>query len=268
MYILRRPEPKAIWAKSMSDYEWEQCAHATFTHCKGKESSSDERGEWTLKKGMPDRWLIHYNSNGLHFSLRLALTAFKHVGVFPEQASNWDYIYARCRAASNPKVLNLFAYTGAASLAARAAGARVFHIDAIKQVVTWAKANMQHSGMPDGIHWIVDDALKFVERQARRGSVYQGIILDPPAYGRGPSGERWLLNDGILALMQSVKQLLDTQGAFIVLNLYAMGILPTAAATLVRSIMTANASVQSGELGVIDRFTKCLPLSVYARMDL
>ena len=264
VYVLRRPEPKAMWAKDMSEREWERLASAAFAHSKGAHSSPDERGVWTYKKGMPSRWQVAYCHNGLNLTLRLALTAFKHVGVFPEQASNWDFIYERCRAMERPRVLNLFAYTGGASLAARAGGAEVFHLDAVKQVVTWANANMQLSGL-DGIRWLVDDALKFVERQARKGVRYQGVILDPPAYGRGPSGERWLLGEGILALMQGVWRLLEHSGAFLTLNLYALGVSAVAADTLVRSICGNSGSIQSGELGAADRFGKRLPLSVFAR---
>jgi 23S rRNA (cytosine1962-C5)-methyltransferase len=263
-YIVRRPEPKAIWAKSMSEPEWGRMADATFRHSQGAQSNPDERGTWSVKKTMPDRWQVNYNHAGLNLTLRLALTGFKHVGIFPEQAAKWDYIYENCKIKNCPKVLNLFAYTGAASLAARAAGAEVVHLDSIKQVVTWANANMQLSNL-DGIRWLVDDAQKFVERQVRRNAQYQGIILDPPAYGRGPAGERWLLNDGILSLMQGAARILAPSGAFLVLNMYAMGISAVSADTLVRSIFGNTGNLQSGELGVTDRFGKRLPLSVFAR---
>lgn len=265
-YITRRPEPKAIWGKSMSDREWEKLAHATFLHEKGVKSNPDERGTWAVKSGMPDRWIIQYKHNGLSIKLRLALTSFKHVGVFPEQASNWDFIYDACKNKLKPqsKVLNLFAYTGAASLAARAAGADVTHLDSIKQTVTWANENMQTSKL-DGIRWLVDDALKFVQRQVRRGTKYSGIIMDPPAYGRGPDGERWLLSEGIQDLMNGVRQMLEPKNSFLVLNLYALGFSSVVSDTLTRSIFGDDFERESGELMIVDKFGKQLPLSVFTR---
>jgi 23S rRNA (cytosine1962-C5)-methyltransferase len=266
-YVIRRPEPKAVWAKSMSEREWAQAAHATFRHAVGSKSSPDERGTWSVRDGMPDRWNVQYDHDGLKMTLRLALTSFKHVGVFPEQASNWDYIYKTCSGGHNLRVLNLFAYTGAASLAARAAGADVVHLDSIKQVVTWANANMQESGL-SGIRWLVDDALKYVERQARKRTIFDGIILDPPAYGRGPDGERWLLNEGIYTLLQAVKRILAPASSFMVLNLYAMGFTSVVADTLVRAVFGDVPALQCGELCIEDKFGKRVPLSVVARFDL
>ncbi|MDR0419716.1 MAG: class I SAM-dependent methyltransferase [Prevotellaceae bacterium] len=265
-YITRRPEPKAVWKKSMPDKEWEKLAHATFLHEKGVKSNPDERGTWTMKPGMPDRWIIQYKHNGLSIKLRLALTSFKHVGVFPEQASNWDFIYGICKNKLKPqsKVLNLFAYTGAASLAARAAGADVTHLDSIKQTVTWANENMQASKL-DGVRWLVDDALKFVQRQVRRGTKYSGIIMDPPAYGRGPDGERWLLSEGIQDLMNCVRQMLESKNSFLVLNLYALGFSSVVSDTLTRSIFGDDLERESGELIIVDKFGKQLPLSVFTR---
>ncbi|GHT15680.1 SAM-dependent methyltransferase [Bacteroidia bacterium] len=263
-YVTRRPEPKAVWEPSLSEQEWARRADAVFSHSKGSQSHPDERGTWTVKKNMPHRWLVTYAHGGLQIKLRLALTSFKHTGIFPEQAPNWDFIYDTCVAIPRAKVLNLFAYTGAASLAANAAGADVTHLDSIKQTVTWANDNMHQSGQ-DGIRWLVDDALKFVHRQLRRGTTYNGIILDPPAYGRGPDGERWLLNEGILDLLQSVQKLLLPTQSFMVLNLYALGISAVAADTLVRTVF-GKVDVQSGELGLQDNFGKRLPLSVFARL--
>ena len=158
-----------------------------------------------------DQWIIRYKGGqpGLSFSLRLGLTAFKHVGVFPEQSPNWEYIYRNTRelvskadaeGRPKPKILNLFAYTGAASLAAKAAGADVTHLDSVRQVVTWARNNMEISRM-DNIRWVVEDAMKFARREAKRGNVYQGIILDPPAYGHGPDGEKWKLDECLYEML-------------------------------------------------------------------
>ncbi|MGL4364060.1 MAG: class I SAM-dependent methyltransferase [Bacteroidales bacterium] len=266
-YTTRRPEPKAVWLPSLSESEWRKLAHATFRHEKGEHSHPDERGTWHKKAEMPDRWLIPYQYNGLNISLRLALTSFKHVGIFPEQAANWDFIYSQCKKIhrKEKKVLNLFAYTGGASLAARAAGADVTHLDSIKQTVTWANENMKHSHL-EGIRWLVDDALKYVQRQVRRGTKFSGIILDPPAYGRGPDGERWLLSSGILELLQGVECMLEKNDAFIVLNLYAMGFSAVVSHTLTQSIFGKTKSLQSGELVLKDRFGKQLPLSVFSQL--
>jgi 23S rRNA (cytosine1962-C5)-methyltransferase len=264
-YVTRRPEPKAVWQKSMSEKEWAKLAHASFVHEKGERSNPDERGTWSVKPGMPDRWIVGYKHNGLSFCLRLALTSFKHVGVFPEQASNWDYIYDACRQIKGqPRVLNLFAYTGAASLAAHAAGADVTHLDSIKQTVTWANENQQASHL-DGIRWLVDDALKFVQRHARKGTKFNGIILDPPAYGRGPNGERWLLSEGIFDLISCVEKMLEPTSSFLVMNLYALGLSSVVSDTLTASVFGNPQNRQSGELIVEDSFGKKLSLSVFTR---
>ena len=191
-FIMARPEPKALWDKSLSDGEWNKLIHTRFKTGAGfGKAGKEDSGTWERKRKMDDQWYIRYNGaqEGLNFSLRLGLTSFKHVGCFPEQSSNWEYIYKQTRALvekaeaegkPKPKVLNLFAYTGAASLAAKAAGADVTHLDSVRQVVTWARGNMEASRL-DNIRWIVEDALKFARREAKRGNTYQGIILDPPA---------------------------------------------------------------------------------------
>ena len=187
-YVLARPEPQAVWDRSLSEDEWRARADAVFR----RDGRSGERGEWTLRAGMPDRWFVEYGG-GMSLKFRMGLTSFKHVGLFPEQAENWEFIFREVRRlGAGARVLNLFAYTGGASLAARAAGADVTHVDSVKPVVSWARENMEASGM-DGIRWIVEDALKFVRREARRGRRYDGIVLDPPAYGRGAAGEKWVL---------------------------------------------------------------------------
>ena len=161
-------------------------------------------------------------------------------------------------------MLNLFAYTGGASLAARAAGADTTHVDSVKQVVTWSRENMELSGL-DGIRWIVEDALKFVQREVRRGNRYHGIILDPPAYGRGANGEKWILEDNICEMLGCCAQLLEPQGAFLVLNLYSMGLSSTLARTAVRQAFGAPRTEQYGELCFTDRAGKQLPLGTYYR---
>jgi len=280
-YVLARPEPKALWRKTLSAAEWNRLAHTRFTPGAGfGKAGKEDSGTWQRMKKMDDQWYIRYNSDqkGLNLNLRLGLTSFKHVGVFPEQAANWEFIYretsalvakAKAEGKPTPKVLNLFAYTGAASLAAKAAGADVTHLDSVRQVVTWAKGNMEHSGM-DGIRWVVEDAMKFAVREARRGNFYQGIILDPPAYGHGPDGEKWKLDECLYDMLCTVGQILAPKDSFMVLNLYSNGYSAGLGETVVREALklrgNEKAEMTSGELALNDSFGKALPLSIYVRL--
>jgi len=264
-YKLRRPEPQAVWPKTMTEKDWERMSHAWFKRAKGKDSSDNERGEWLQKSSMPDQWFVEYRYKEMHLKFRLGMTSFKHVGLFPEQAANWNFIYEKVRALSiqKPKVLNLFAYTGGASVAACSAGAEVTHVDSVKQVVTWARENMEASRL-DGIRWIVEDALKFVNREVKRGKRYHGIILDPPAYGRGPDGEKWVLEESIAPLMEACGELLEPEG-FLVLNLYSMGFSAVIASNLLKAYFPGMKKIEYGELLVAEKSGKDLPLSVFAR---
>ncbi|WP_418992787.1 class I SAM-dependent methyltransferase [Alistipes sp.] len=265
-YVTRRPEPQAIWRPTLSEEAWRQMADASFR----RDGRSDERGEWRLGPKMPDRWTVRYAYGAMRLRMRLALTSFKHVGIFPEQAANWNFIYDNCiglaAAGEAPRVLNLFAYTGGATLAARAAGAETTHVDSVRQVVTWARENMELSGL-DGVRWIVEDALKFVRREVRRGSRYRGIVLDPPAYGRGANGEKWILEDNIGEMLACCAELLEPEGAFLVLNLYSMGLSSTLARTAVRQAFGPPREEQWGELCFTDRGQKQLPLGTYYRFS-
>lgn len=261
-YVLRRPEPQAIWHKSLAESEWRRIADASFL----RDERNDERGEWRLSPKMPSRWSIRYDYRDMHLSMRLGLTSFKHVGIFPEQAANWNFIYDRCIAKRGAKVLNLFAYTGGASLAARAAGAEVTHVDSVKQVVTWSRENMEASGM-DGIRWIVEDAMKFVQREVRRGNRYDGIILDPPAYGRGANGEKWVLEENIAQMLECCAELLVPKDSFLVFNLYSMGLSSTLARTIVHQMFGEPPHEEYGELYFADRASKELPLGTYYRFS-
>ncbi|MBQ1978719.1 MAG: class I SAM-dependent methyltransferase [Alistipes sp.] len=261
--VTRRPEPQAIWHKSLSEGEWQRLADASFL----RDEKSEERGEWRVKPQTPDRWTIAYRYKEMQLKMRLAMTSFKHVGIFPEQAANWNFIYDNCvalKAKRQPRVLNLFAYTGGATLAARAAGADVTHVDSVKQVVTWSRENMEQSGL-DGVRWIVEDALKFVRREVRRGNRYDGIILDPPAYGRGANGEKWVLEEHIGEMLACCAELLEKRDAFLVLNLYSMGLSSTLARTAVRQTFGEPQVEQYGELTFTDRAGKELPLGTYYR---
>lgn len=265
-YIIRRPEPQAVWRKSLSEHEW-MGADATFKREKGKSShDGNDKGTWIQKKGMPDQWFITYKYKDMNLKFRLGLTSFKHVGIFPEQAENWNFIYDTIsnQEVSEPKILNLFAYTGGASIAARSAGADVTHVDSVRQVITWSRENMEASGL-DNIRWIVEDALKFCRREVKREKKYNGIILDPPAYGRGPDGEKWVLEDNISEIMQLCKDLLEDSGSFLILNLYSMGFSSVIAENLIKDYFPEITDCQYGELIIFEKSGKNLPLSVYAR---
>lgn len=260
-YTLVRPEPQALWAPALPPAEWARLADARFVQ------DGSASGDWDRRnKAMPDQWSIGYASGDLKLRFRLGLTRFKHVGVFPEQAVNWDFIHQRCKALSSPKVLNLFAYTGGASLAARAGGADVIHCDAIKQVVNWAAANMELSKL-DGIRWLVEDAFKFVQREAKRGNRYDGIILDPPAWGHGPKGEKWKLEEQIDELMQQVAAILSPERSFLVMNAYSLGYSSLILENLGRSHFPAARlkHLQTGELCLTERSGRRLPAGVFMR---
>ncbi len=261
-YTLARPEPQAVWDKSLPEEEWQRRASAFFR----KEKNNPEKGQWELKRGMKDKWLMDYRHDRLQLTFKIALSSFRHVGIFPEQAANWDYIFEKTSLFQNPRVLNLFAYTGGASLAAKAAGADVVHVDSVKQVVSWARENMEVSRL-DNIRWIVDDATKYVKREVKRGSLYQGIILDPPAYGRGPEGEKWLLEEHINEFLKLCAQLLDPQGHYLILNLYSLGFSALIVDNLITSCFGKVAQPEYGELYLPDSFNKKLPLGVFYRFS-
>ncbi len=260
--ITIRPEPQAVWDPSMNMSEWEKRAHVKFV------PRSSSSGDWKKLKNAPDQWNISYqigDSPTSKITLRLGLTSFKHVGVFPEQAVNWSYIYNSIKAIKTPqpKFLNLFAYTGGASLAAKAAGADTTHLDSIKQVVTWAKENMELSGL-NNIRWVVEDALKYAKREVKRGNKYNGIILDPPAYGHGPDGEKWKLEDNINEMMKNVLQLLNEEEHFLILNAYSLGFSSLILENMVKQNFKAQ-NLEVGELYLEDSFKKKLPLGAFAR---
>ncbi|GAB4017588.1 class I SAM-dependent methyltransferase [Spirosoma migulaei] len=263
-FILARPEPQAIWDKSLSDQDWERQAHAIFR----RDRQSPERGDWQTKPEMRDPWFVSFRQEGLSLKFKLALTTFKHVGLFPEQADNWAYIHKKVTAlkanVARPKVLNLFAYTGGASLAARQAGADVTHVDAVKPVISWARENMDYSEL-DNIRWVVEDAVKFVRREVRRGNHYNGIILDPPAYGRGPDGEKWVLEEQINDLLKSCADLLDRSDFFFIINLYSLGFSSLILDNLMQPLFGTIEGTEWGELVVDDQAQKRLPLGVFYR---
>ncbi len=265
-YILSRPEPQACWNRSLKQEEWDKQAHARFVKTSLKDNQG-EKGQWQFLKKMNEQWSVGYSYKAMNLSFRLGLTAFKHLGLFPEQADNWNFIFDSVSEIKNinPKILNLFAYTGGASLAAKAAGADVVHVDSVKQVVNWSRENMEASKL-DGIRWIVDDAMKFVKREIRRCNKYNGIILDPPAYGRGPEGEKWVLEEEINELIRCCSQLLEKQNSFLILNLYSMGFSALVADNLIGSYFENILNKELGEFYISDRYGKNLPLGTFFRM--
>jgi 23S rRNA (cytosine1962-C5)-methyltransferase len=270
-YILARPEPQAVWKKALPESEWERLAHARYRRQKGNDpakSESSDKGEWIRLKEIPGQWIITYSYKKMNLRFRLGLTSFGHIGVFPEQAVNWEYIYdfISGRKQTGMKVLNLFAYTGGASLAARAAGADVVHVDSVKPTVSWAREIMELSDL-DGIRWVVEDAMKFVKREVRRGNRYNGIIIDPPAYGRGPEGEKWVLQDLINEMVYCCSELMTSAGSFFVFSLYSMGFSSLIAENLVSSNFREKKNTEAGELFVTDRMGRKLPLGTFLRFS-
>jgi 23S rRNA (cytosine1962-C5)-methyltransferase len=266
-YTLIRPEPQACWNKSLPDTEWKKMAHVRFLREKSGADKEGEKGRWEFIKKMPEQWFISYQYKEMALRFRLGLTAFKHVGIFPEQAENWNFIFdtVKSNGAVDNRLLNLFAYTGGASLAARSAGADVVHVDSVKPVVSWARENMEASGLAD-IRWVIEDAMKFVRREVKRGNKYNGIILDPPAYGRGPEGEKWVLEENINELMQHCAELMSPDKGFLVLNLYSMGFSSLVANNLLDSFFNNIPFREFGEFYFSDNSGKKLPLGTFLRM--
>lgn len=213
-YILRRPEPEAVWQPSLPEKTWASAA-AVF-----RPSNEENGGHWETHKPVDERWSMSYKA--LRFWTQLS--ASRHLGVFPEQASQWDWLSEQIQSARRPvKVLNLFGYTGIATLAAAAAGASVTHIDASRKVINWARENQELSGLAERpVRWILDDALKFIQREGRRGAQYDGLILDPPKFGRGPKGEVWEFYNLLPELLQACRGVLSKQPCFVLLTAYAV----------------------------------------------
>jgi 23S rRNA (cytosine1962-C5)-methyltransferase len=266
-YVLIRPEPQAIWKKVLPEEEWKKRAHAKFVReQKDKFRFSDDvKGGWSRQPQMPESWEILYEYDGMRLKLRLALTGFGHVGIFPEQGSNWNFIYDTIRSwkASQPKVLNLFAYTGAASVVARSAGAQVVHCDASRPGLNWANQNMQLNNLTD-IRWVYEDALKFVRREVKRGNRYNGIIMDPPPYGRGPDGEKWTLQEQLDEFISMGSRLLEPEECFFILSMYAVGLSTTVGYNVVKTYLDPN-RMQWGELFLKSSHDRDLPMGTFLR---
>ncbi|MCD8347377.1 MAG: class I SAM-dependent methyltransferase [Lachnospiraceae bacterium] len=240
-YLLVRPDPQVIWDTPRRHRGWKK-PNAHYHR------SSKGGGEWEFFD-LPAQWSIRYRE----LTFWLKPFAFKHTGLFPEQAVNWDWFSAKIRQANRPvKVLNLFAYTGGATLAAAAAGAQVTHLDASKGMVSWAKENAAASGLSDApIRWLVDDCMKFVEREIRRGNHYDGIIMDPPSYGRGPKGEIWKIEDSIHPFIRECAKLLSDQPLFFLVNSYTTGLAPAVLTYLIATeLKDRGGHVEAQEIGL------------------
>ena len=256
--ILRRPDPQIIWKKSKDKIwnEWDAWYHR----------SNKGGGNWEFKKSLPSEWKIHYKD----LTFKVSPTNFKHTGIFPEQATNWDYVMEKIKTdgRNDFRVLNLFAYTGCATMAASFAGAsEVVHVDASKGMIEWAKENMHLCGLDDHkIRFIVDDVIKFLEREKRRGRTYHGIIMDPPSYGRGPKGEVWRLEDNLQELLDKVKDVLDDDFSFLLINSYTTGVSPISLENILKTTFP-DENIDTGEIGLpIIENDLVLPCGIYGRI--
>jgi 23S rRNA (cytosine1962-C5)-methyltransferase len=268
-YTLIRPEPQAIWSKVLSDKEWTSLADGRFDReQKDKFRFSDDvKGGWNRGKGMPESWQVQYQYKTLTLNLRLAITSFGHVGVFPEQGENWNFIYDTIQGwgGAKSRVLNLFAYTGAASVVARTGGADVTHVDASRPGLNWANQNMQLNNQTD-IRWVYEDAFKFVRREVKRGNKYNGIIMDPPPYGRGPEGEKWTLQEQLNELIGMSSELLEEKKCFFILSMYAVGLSPLVGLNVAKSHFDVK-DVECGEFFLKSKHQRDLPMGTFLRFS-
>ena len=258
--ILIRPDPQIIWSKKEKWNSFDGHYHR----------SKEGGGSWEFKKKLPEYWTVNYND----LTFKVSPTNFKHTGLFPEQATNWDYMIQKIQRANRPiKVLNLFAYTGGATIACSYAGAEeVVHVDAAKGMVQWAKENAKLSGLENHhIRYIVDDCLKFVEREARRGRKYDVIIMDPPSYGRGPNGEVWKFEDNIYVLIEACMKILSDKPLFVLINSYTTGISSTVLENILKTTILKKypeGIIDTGEVGLpIETNHLVLPCGIYGRYE-
>lgn len=256
--ILRRPDPQAIW--NVDKNKWKKVDGHYFRSNKGG-------GEWKFYKTLPDYWTVTYKE----LTFKISPTNFKHTGLFPEQATNWDFMMEKIKNSNKKiKVLNLFAYTGGATMACSKAGADVVHVDASKGMTEWAKENMKLSGLENNfIRFIVDDCLKFVEREHRRGHKYDAIIMDPPSYGRGPNGEVWKFEDNIYSLIHAISKILSEEPLFVLINSYTTGISPIVLENILKTTLLPlypNGTIDAGEIGLpVTNNNLILPCGIYGR---
>lgn len=256
-FILSRPDPQALWNKLLPVSEWQK-ADAVFTH-------SGAKGGWKKKPNVPEKWKIEFGE----LSFFIKPTAFKHTGLFPEQEPNWQWVVENIKKAKRPiSVLNLFSYTGGATLAALSAGAQVAHVDGSKSAITWAKENATLSGLADKpVRWILDDAREFVKREIRRGVHYDGIVMDPPAFGHGPKKELWKIEDDFLGLMKLCEEVLSKSPIFFLINGYSAGYSSIAYENNLLSLVKKfGGNIEKGELTIEESGSgRLLPAGIFAR---
>ena len=257
--ILNRPDPQIIWDKTNNSIwnKWDGYYHR----------SNLGGGSWEFRKKLPEFWTINYK----HLTFKVSPTNFKHTGIFPEQATNWDYIMENIKNSDLEefRVLNLFAYTGCATMAASSAGAtEVVHLDSSKGMIDWAKENMHLSHLENNkIRFIQDDVIKFLEKEKRRGRTYHGIIMDPPSYGRGPNKEVWRFEDNIQELLNKVKDVLDENFSFLLISAYTTGVSPTALKNIL-SLTFENCHIETGEIGLpVTENNLNLPCGIYGKIS-
>lgn len=259
-YILIRPDPQIIWKEKIFQNIWGQ-AQATYRR------SKTGGGEWNFKSKLPASWQIQYKN--LTFNIKPM--GFKHTGIFPEQAVNWDWMIEKIKNSKRQiKVLNLFAYTGGATVACLSAGASVCHVDSSKGMVSWAKENVVSSGLEDRpVRYIIDDVIKFVQREIRRGNKYDAIIMDPPSYGRGTSGEVWQFETNIEELVKLCEQVLSENPLFFLINSYTTGISSEVLGNILRmTLQNFKGKISSGELGIpMKNSNLILPCGIYGRWE-
>lgn len=257
--LLARPDPQAFWPTSLPPEEWEK-ADATYTR------NSDGKGKWSFARELPESWTIHYKN----LSFKIRPTSFKHTGLFPEQAVNWDWIMEQAEKKPGAKVLNLFGYTGGATVAAASAGAEVTHVDAAQGMVDWAKENLVLSGLSDApVRLIVDDAMKFVMREKKRGNFYDGIIMDPPSFGHGAKGELWKLEKNLWPLVEQCAEILTPSPLFFLINSYTTGMAPTVLENVLRgALKNRPGTFSNGEIGLESKKTGVtLPAGIFSRWE-
>ena len=260
-YLLVRPDPQVIWNTDKNHYGWKKPNGHYHRSNKGG-------GNWEFRKKLPSEWTINYKN----LTFKVSPTNFKHTGIFPEQAVNWDYVMDKIKTSgkSDFRVLNLFAYTGGATVACAKAGAQVTHVDAAKGMVERAGENARLSGIDTGIRYIVDDCLKFVQREIRRGNHYDAIIMDPPSYGRGPKGEIWKIADAIYPLVQLCEQLLTDEPLFFLINSYTTGLQPAVLSYMMSTILRKyHGTVKADEIGLpVSSNGLVLPCGASGRFEL
>jgi len=267
--VLARPDPQIIWARSLAPSEWDK-AWAVY-----KSANDEGKGKWEIKKMMPRPWILNYQD--IKFSLRLS--PFKHTGLFAEQAAQWEWMLKKIQNAdlkmkneksilhSSFKILNLFAYTGGATMVLAKAGHQVTHVDASKPAITWANENHKLNNLPpDSVRWILDDAVKFVKREIKRGAKYDGIIMDPPAFGHGPTGKTWKFNDDLPGLLNDCVELLSDDAKFLIINGYATNSSAIALNNLLEDVASdKKGKIEFGELCLKQKSGRLISTGIFSR---